>query len=92
MITLKELNVIKRGDGWYERTIQLVSDDPPFEAMLPIITHYVGKEKDMEANIDKEIKEILEKHTEVKKPDISELLTSCEKKANEVATILKAVK
>ncbi len=92
MIQLKEISVIKHAPGWYERTIQLTNDDPPFEAILPTITHYVGKEKDMEANIDKEVKEILEKHIEAeKKPDITVSLATCEKKANDLASVLKAV-
>ncbi|MDD2680387.1 MAG: hypothetical protein PHO03_06285 [Candidatus Omnitrophica bacterium] len=89
-ITLKEISAEKRGEGWYERSIQLTYDEvnPPYEAMLPTITHYIGKEKDMEANIDKEVKEIMSKFLDQKKPNITASLVACEKKANDFLKVV----
>jgi hypothetical protein len=94
-VKLKEINAIKRSEGWYERSIELTYDevDPPFVTMLPTITHYVGKEKSMEANIEIAVKEIMSKFIESQKtPDISTSLAECEKSAESIVTALKAVK
>jgi hypothetical protein len=95
MLTLKEISVFKRADGWYERSIELTYDevDPPFITMLPTITHYVGKEKAMEANIEIAVKEIMSKFLESQKtPDISSSLSKCEKNADSIVMALKAVR
>lgn len=102
-IKLKEISVEKHADGWYERSIQLSyyeidpkinpEEKPTLETMLPIITHYVGKEKAMESNIDNEVLEIMTKFIiSQKKPDITTSLITCEITANKAVSLLKAVR